>query len=158
MLLRSSHRYANFLRAIPLFSACDDMQLDRISSLGTRIGVEAGQCVVAEGSYGHDFYVVLSGRAEVRRSGQHIATIEAGGWFGELSVLDGERRDSSVVMRSAGELFVISRRDFAALIDTVPTVTRRLLVGMARRLHAADLAADAATTSDPDLVIPEPRR
>ena len=154
MLLRSSHRYANFLRPIPLFSSCDDAQLDRIASLGTRVGVEAGQLVVNEGAYGHDFYVVLSGRAEVRRGDQHIASIEAGGWFGELSVLDGERRDASVVMRTNGELFVIGRRDFAALIDTVPTVTRRLLVGMARRLHAAD----TASLSEADLEIPEPRR
>lgn len=155
MLLRSSQRHGNVLRGVPLFSACSDAQLDRLMSLGTQVGVDAGQTVVAEGTYGNDFYVVLSGLADVRRRGTHIATLESGEWFGELSVLDGDRRDASVVMRSAGELFVISRRDFAALIETIPTVTRKLLVGMARRLHAADSVAEPATA---DAGVPEPRR
>lgn len=140
MLLRSSNRYANFLRALPLFSACSDQQLDRVAGFGTRAGVEQDQVVIAEGGYGHDFFVILSGRADVVRGGRHVASLEAGDWFGELAVLDGERRDASVVMQSHGELFVISRREFAALIDAVPTVTRKLLVGMARRLHTIDAA------------------
>lgn len=161
MLLRNSHRYSSFLRELPLFAACTDAQLDRIAGAGTRSGVERGQVVVAEGSFGHDFYVLLSGRALVSRAGSYVTTLDAGTWFGELAALDGQRRDATVTMLSNGEVFVVGRREFASLIDLVPEVTRRLLVGMAQRLHVADAHTPPYGADLPPGVavpaIPEPR-
>lgn len=126
------------LRQVPLFSACDDDQLAQVDRLVERYDAREGEVVVREGEAGHELYVLVDGTAAVTRGGSLVAMLDAGQWFGELAVLDGTPRGATVTMTTPGRLLVVQQRHLFGLLETAPAVARRLLVGLARRLHEAD--------------------
>jgi CRP-like cAMP-binding protein len=67
-----------------------------------------------------------------------VGTLGAGDYFGELALLDGQKRDATIIATSPTEVLVIGVREFVTLLEDVPQLTRKLLGGMARRLHELD--------------------
>ena len=60
------------LKAVPLFAECDDKQLAFIATQVDEIDFVAGRDLCREGASGGEFFVILSGTAEVRRQGRHL--------------------------------------------------------------------------------------
>lgn len=126
------------LARVPLFQACDKKQLQQVDRLVERYDASEGEVMVKEGELGHELYVLVDGKAEVSRAGEVVATLGPGQWFGELSLLDGARRDATVTMVTPGRLLLLTQRELFGLLETAPTFNRRLLVGLAQRLHEAE--------------------
>ncbi|MEO7979531.1 MAG: cyclic nucleotide-binding domain-containing protein, partial [Sporichthyaceae bacterium] len=76
--------------------------------------------------------------------GTTVATLGPGDWFGELAVIDSSPRDATITATTPVELMVIGRRQFWATLQGSPTLMRKVIIGLARRLHEMD-ALDAAT-------------
>ncbi len=128
------------LARVPLFSACDDRALAALDRLVERYDAADGEVVVREGEPGTALYVLVDGTAVVDRGGAPVAVLGEGQYFGELAVLDGGPRNATVTMTAAGRVLVVQQRELFALLDD-PAVARRLLLGLARRLHEADVAS-----------------
>lgn len=126
------------LAAVPMFSACTKKELKEIAKLGERVRVSEGTALTNEGRIGHEFYVLLDGKAEVLRGGQQVSILGPGQWFGELALLDPARRSATVRMATDGELLEITQPSFYQLLEDIPLLSRRLLAGLARRLHEID--------------------
>src|SRR5688500_10424455 len=84
------------LGEVPLFTACNKKELGLIASAAREMAVSEGTVLCQQGEPGSDFYLVLSGEAVVRRNGRKVATIEAGGSFGELALLSRIPRNATV--------------------------------------------------------------
>ena len=128
------------LSQVPMFSACSRKDLGLIARYADELAVEAGEVIVKEGDAGREFFVLVDGKASVTRNGREIAMLGPGNYFGELSLLDGQKRDATVTTASPADLLVVGTREFSALLEDVPQITRKLLAGMARRLHELDTA------------------
>ena len=126
------------LANVPMFSACSKKDLDTLARLADEITVPEGKEIIREGDSGHEFYVVIEGKATVSRGGHEVGALGAGDYFGELALLDGQKRDATIVATAPTELLVIGVREFVTLLEDVPQLTRKLLGGMARRLHELD--------------------
>ena len=126
------------LSQVPMFSACSRKELDHVAKAADEVTVKAGDKIIREGETGHEFYVLIDGKATVSRGDHEVATLGPGDYFGELALLDGQKRDSTVVANDTSELLVIGVREFVSLLEDVPGLTRKLLGGMARRLHELD--------------------
>ncbi len=126
------------LRGVQMFSACTDKELAQIARACDEIAVEADAVVVEEGTAGEGFYLIVTGEADVTRGGRSVATVGAGQYFGELSLLDEAPRNASVTARTAMTLLRLRRREFSAVLDSWPGVAHKLLQQMARRLRQAD--------------------
>lgn len=126
------------LRAVPMFQTCNDKELGRIGKLAEQISAVAGEVVIAEGKTGHEFYVLVSGSANVTRAGKQVATLGPGDFFGELALLDPQPRAATVTMATDGELLEVTQREFWTLVDDIPGLARKLLQGLARRAHALE--------------------
>ena len=127
------------LRQIPLFSACTDDELELISARTTGVRVAAGDVLAREGQTGREFVVIVEGTAAVSKGGRPIATLGPGDFFGEIALLDNGPRTATVTAESDLVAEVSSHQEFAELIEGAPSLARKLLVGVARRLRAADL-------------------
>ena len=60
------------LQDVQLFSSCTVKELTQIARASDEVSVEAGTAIVTQGSLGHEFYLVLSGKVSViarRRAG-----------------------------------------------------------------------------------------
>jgi CRP-like cAMP-binding protein len=137
--MRGSNAAIENLRKVPLFSACSKDELRKIMSASTEMKFSAGTVLVSEGTTGHEFMVIAEGKARVDIGGKTIATLEAGDFFGEMSLLDGGPRTATVTAETDLVADVIAQREFAALIETAPHLARKLLKGLAIRLRAADV-------------------
>jgi CRP/FNR family cyclic AMP-dependent transcriptional regulator len=127
------------LRRVSLFSACTDKELEVIMGATTLLHFDAGTVLTTEGAGGHEFMVITEGKARVETAGITLATLSAGDFFGEISLLDSGPRTASVIAETDLTAEVIGQREFSALIERAPHLAKNLLVGLARRLRAADI-------------------
>ncbi len=129
------------LKSIWLFSACTNSELRRIRSSLDEVQVPKGKVLVEEGRIGLEFFLIVDGRAAVTRRGRKVVTLGPGDHFGELALLDRRPRSASVVSETEMDLLVLSQRQFNSLLQSVPTISRKMLAAMANRLREADAKA-----------------
>lgn len=126
------------LTKTPLFSACSKKDLALISKHSEHITIPAGTEMTTEGRVGYEFYVIVDGRATVKRKGRKVAVLSPGDSFGELSLLDRTPRNATVTADTDLDAVILGQREFSALLDLIPTLAHKLLVGLARRIHEVD--------------------
>jgi CRP/FNR family cyclic AMP-dependent transcriptional regulator len=128
-----------------LFGECSRSELKAIQKRAQLMSVKAGTTLCDEGDVGQTFYFILSGTASVLRRGRKQAEITAGGYFGELALLDRLPRSATVRAATDMELVAIEQRDFNKILKESPSTTRKLLVATASRLRNADTRAIATS-------------
>jgi CRP-like cAMP-binding protein len=133
--------YQAYLSQVPMFSRCTTAQLDRLADLGTAVSAPPGHDIVVEGDPGEEFFVITSGRAQVRRGGHDVAKLDAGDFFGELALFDNAPRNATVTADSDVALVSLSRIAFEKVIAEMPAIRESVLHGMAHRLHELDSRA-----------------
>jgi CRP/FNR family transcriptional regulator, cyclic AMP receptor protein len=141
MIARRRHRqsdYLDHLASVPLFSQCPKQELKNLAGRTADVTAEPGQRLIEQRQGAYDFFIIVSGEAEVSRNGRVVATLTDNDYFGELALLDPGRRNATVTARTPMELIVLSQWDFEQALDEAPGMTRRLLAGMARRLRELD--------------------
>jgi CRP-like cAMP-binding protein len=127
------------LRSIAMFSACTNQELDLVASRLSEHRAAAGEVLVTEGQTGRELFVIIEGSVTVSTPGRALAELHAGDFFGEIALLDDGPRTATVVAKTDVVLDVSSQREFTEMIIGAPSMTRKLLIGVARRLRAADL-------------------
>jgi CRP/FNR family transcriptional regulator, cyclic AMP receptor protein len=128
------------LSGVALFSPCAKHELRRIAALVDEIEAPKGRTLAREGDPGSEFFVVVNGTATATRRGRKVAEIGPGSFFGELALLDQGPRAATVTADTDMQLLVLSSRAFSSLLEDVPSVSRRILRGMAQRLRSAETA------------------
>src|SRR5262245_1951638 len=114
------------LSKVQMFSSLNKKELGLIARSADVVTVKPGPEIVTQGTPGHEFYLVVSGQAVVRRNGRKIATLGPGQYFGELALLDRGPRSATVTAETEVELAVISQREFLAVLNQVPAVAYKL--------------------------------
>ena len=129
------------LSTIWLFASCSVRDLRKVRQSLDEMTAEPGEVLTEEGSAGHEFFFIVKGTAAVKRKGRKVATLGPGKYFGELALLDRGPRSATVVAETDMELLVLEQRHFLGLLDTMPSLARKLLGAMAARLREADKLA-----------------
>lgn len=141
MSMRTRHGQTDYLAhltSVPLFAQCTKAELKSLARHTSDITAEPDQVLIKEGQGAYDFFVIVSGEAEVSREGRVVARLNDGDYFGEIGLLAPALRDATVTARSPMELIVLAQWDFEQALSEAPGMTRRLLAGMAHRLRELD--------------------
>ncbi|HET6171850.1 MAG TPA: cyclic nucleotide-binding domain-containing protein [Gaiellales bacterium] len=126
-----------FLRGVPLFSDVSDKDLHTIAvSMRRRVFVP-GEGIVAEGEGGIGFFFVEKGSVAITQTGERRATLGPGDHFGEIALLSGAERTATVSADSDVVCWGMPAWNFRPLVREQPSVTMKLLEGMARQLAGA---------------------
>ncbi len=110
------------------------------------------EVIVRQDEAGSSMFVIVSGRVRVvlQPSGGDVATIDAGGFFGEMSMLTGEPRTASVHAMGDVAAIEITAEHFRHLaLDRPDLVEHVTSVLAARRTGMQDARAAAAATVVP---------
>ena len=121
---------APLLAGVPLFAELPQKRLLKVARLAEVRQYLAGAVVARAGARGGVFYVVAAGRAEAVTPDGHSNVIEPGGFFGELSLIDGAPRAATVSALDGLVSVRISRADLMKLLDDEPTIAVGLLKGV----------------------------
>jgi putative ABC transport system ATP-binding protein len=119
LLCQILQQYPLFRELTPavLANVADKMSLQRFSS---------GSEIVRQGEPGTDFYVIAQGEVEVRTSGKFLTRLDAGSYFGEVSLLTEQPRNATV--QAVGEVacFSLAKEDFQAVVATSGSFEQQL--------------------------------
>ena len=138
MRLRKSHK-VDAIRKVPLFSKLSRKALEAVASTADEMDLPAGKTLTREGEPGREFFVLLTGTAEVQRQGKRIATLGPGDFLGEIALVTKVPRTATVTTTSEARALVLTDRDFAALLKRSPEVGQGVLAALGERL-ASDLS------------------
>lgn len=122
----------------------------RVSRICRELKFTPGQSLVNEGDIGDTMFVIVQGDVSVTRNGVQLACLSAGEHFGELGLLEAEKRSASVSGTTFGSALLVSRRDLHDFCSREPALGNALLWRLLRtlgdRLRTTNaLAAGAAT-------------
>ena len=124
------------LKKIPLFSDLSGDDLQRLGSWTDEVDLPAGKPLIHQGNFPHEFMVLESGTAQVTHDGQHLADLGPGDFFGEMALLEEQRRMASVVTTSDATIIVMHSRNFRAMEEAMPEVAARIIAVMQERQKA----------------------
>jgi CRP/FNR family cyclic AMP-dependent transcriptional regulator len=128
-------RRVELLAGCPLFKGIDDDGLVALAERATQVDFPAGHVIARQGEIGTGFFVVIEGQVRVVRDGKPVATLGAGEFFGELSVLDRMPRNAMVAADVPTTCLALASWDFEAVLLEQPALTLAILRGVARRLR-----------------------
>ena len=110
----------------------------------------AGEVIFRKGDPGDALYVILRGQVKIvlPSDGEEealLGVLEAGDFFGELSLIDGQVRSASVFAAEETEALILHRDHFLELVRNSPEFALDLLAALSQRLRQSDeVIADAA--------------
>lgn len=131
---------STLLAEVPFFTLLDDQEREELAAQVDLVEVPAGQILFNYGDPGGAMYIIRSGEVEVfikDDTGERIVLERPseGDFFGELSLLDGGPRTSSVLVVRDLEALLVDREDLELFLRLHPTATIDLLTAMGKRLR-----------------------
>jgi CRP-like cAMP-binding protein len=135
-----------FLRSISLFRELEEPQIQRLAEIAREEPVPSRKVIFREGDPVDAFYLVKSGlvtvfREEKGKPLQVLARLEAGGFFGEMGLLnDKARRVASARTVLPTTLLRIEKDDLIALLAENPMLELKFRAEVIRR-HGMNVSA-----------------
>ena len=141
------------LQSVPLFSAMTLEQLEAIHSCLSEQHYTKGEVIFNEGDIGDEMYIVADGQVDILlnlESGEplHLATVEAGSYFGEMAVLDRDPRSAAAKVTEDARLFVLKGEQLKELIYVMPEIAFTIFRVLSERLRRSDRRLDSLTRKD----------
>ncbi len=132
---------ASLLAQSQLFGDLPLADRKRIVQLCTRKRFAAKQVVFHQGEPGREMFIVVAGRLKVSvtsEDGKELSffIFRESDIFGELALLDGERRSATVTAIGPCELLLLHHYDFKRLLSEHPVIGLKLLSLLAGRVRA----------------------
>lgn len=136
------------LKAIPLFDEIkgNEEYMKALLNICRMQHFKSGEIIIKEGDVGSEMFIVHKGGVEIlkrTRAGDDYTVIKLKAdqnvFFGELALIDDDKRSATVTASQDSDFIVISKSDFIKLGNTLPIVglviTRAISIILAGRLR-----------------------
>ena len=141
------------LKTVSLFWDLDIVELGYISEKMVSKKFESGNLIFLEETKGENLFFVVEGSVKVTRLSKDgreviLAMLNAGDFFGEMSLLDGESRSANVIALEDTEVLSLYRDGFLDVLNDYPKIAIQLLKEMTSRLRKSDRQIVSLSLSD----------
>jgi CRP/FNR family cyclic AMP-dependent transcriptional regulator len=139
------------LRQVPLFESLDDKAAKELSDLLETLDCKAETFLFRTGDAGDAMYLIEHGKVRIcvqTIDGREVTLTELGrgDFFGEMALLNGQRRSADAVVAEDARLALLSREHFLSFMRSSPDVALEMLTALANRLrHTDELLRHSAT-------------
>lgn len=116
----------NRLKSLPLFESVPDEDLAKIEPFVSEVSVAEGKVLVTEGDWAYSFMAIEHGTAEVRRGDTKVADLGPGDFFGEVGLLETDRRTATVVATAPMGLITLDQWDMRRLEKAIPSAAETI--------------------------------
>jgi CRP-like cAMP-binding protein len=121
------------LRSVALFAGLSPGELERLSSVTDEVALPSGTHLIDEGAFAHEFLLIISGSAEVRRGGEVLAELGPGDFAGEIGAMRDATRNATVIATSELVAIVMTDRDLRHVAQDMPSVAAQIDAAIAAR-------------------------
>lgn len=131
------------LKRIGLFSNLSLEQLEAINQVAEEAEYLPGEIILREGEQGEKLYLLLEGEVEIVKDHgtphqRTLARMAAVSYFGEMAILDNERRSATCVSSSHARLLTLDGPSLKALILQMPEISFAIFPTLTARLRTAE--------------------
>jgi CRP-like cAMP-binding protein len=127
-------RRLELLERVPLFAGLNRRELGRLSIRFYEKAYAADETIFVEGEPGKALFVVLDGRVTIWRAGhagpEMLASLDPGGYFGELALIDDEPRFASARAEEPSVLLVLYKTEFDHLTEGHSRLAIRVMTNL----------------------------
>ena len=125
----------NSLKSIPLFNELTKSDLSSLTKIIHNRTYVPNEFIFSAGDPGIGLYIIREGEVEIERQNTYqvkkrLATFSKGDFFGELALVDGEKRSASAIAKTACKLAVIFKPDLDEFIEKYPRKGIKILTGI----------------------------
>jgi len=117
---------AKDLETVPLFGGLSKKERQHVAGYADVVDLPIGYHLCDQGAFAHEFFVLLDGGVEVTQDGRHLTDLGPGDFFGEVALIEGDRRTASVVASTPITAIVMHQRDFDAMQRELPHVAEKI--------------------------------
>ncbi|HET9000149.1 MAG TPA: cyclic nucleotide-binding domain-containing protein [bacterium] len=136
------------IEKVPLFAGLSKREFSQIAGLVDEVEAPAGTRLATIGEAGHELFIIVEGEARVTTQPGRTASLRAGDFFGEMSLLDGEPRSATVEASTPIRLLVLGHREFWQLLDRTASLVHKIMHALCQRVrHAEKSVLDVKGTS-----------
>ena len=126
------------LERVSVFSALSEELRTQIAERSEIIEYGSGEFIVQQGDQGDSLYIIRTGLCGVylKKNGtleKRIATIDSGGFFGEMSLLTGEPHSATVRAMEDTSVIMIDKENFSKILTDNPSISVQLGEVLAER-------------------------
>ena len=122
------------LAQIPLFASLSKRERAQVARAADEVEVPEGKRLVEQGRFAYEFVAIEEGTAEVVQDGKTIRELGPGDFFGEIGLLEAERRTASVIAKSPMKLIVVFGPQLRSLERDMPQLQEQLRAAIRERL------------------------
>jgi CRP/FNR family transcriptional regulator, cyclic AMP receptor protein len=97
--------------------------------------VAKGEIIFDQGDPGDVMYLIKSGTVALMKGDIVLETVEANGVFGEMALVDSEKRSARAVASSDCQLIPVDAKWFFFMVEQTPYFARHVMKIMADRLR-----------------------
>jgi CRP/FNR family transcriptional regulator, cyclic AMP receptor protein len=117
---------ASQLKRIPIFADVPDEDLSVVTTFATSEEVPEGKVIVKEGDFANTFMAIEEGTAKVTRGGEHVGDLGPGDIFGEVGLIEKEKRTATVEATSRVRLIKIENWELQRMKKKLPNVYEQI--------------------------------
>jgi CRP-like cAMP-binding protein len=144
---------SGILAPVPLFAPLTREQRDELAARAVERLYGKGEAIVRQGDAGGSMFVVCRGRVRVMEaSGRELATFEAGGYVGEMSMLTGQPRSATVEAVEECEVVELTAASLREVALANPEVVTRISAVVAERQADLERQKTEAAAGRPAIV------
>jgi CRP-like cAMP-binding protein len=123
------------LQLIPFFKELSKKEISLLTNIIHNRNYLAGEFVFYQGDPGIGLYIIRDGEVIIQRSVESkeiisLATFSRGDFFGELALVDGEKRSASAIAKTDTRLAAIFKPDLDEFIENYPKKGIKILQGI----------------------------
>ncbi len=124
-----------YLQSIPLFQSMGKRDIDLLMRIIHNRSYVQGEYIFYQGDPGIGLYIIRDGDVRIQRDSDGgekviLATFSKGDFFGELALVDGEKRSASAIAQSDVRVSVIFKPDLDEFIEKYPKKGIKILDGI----------------------------
>jgi len=143
-------RVSGILAPVALFAPLAPEQRDELAARAVERMYGQGEKIVCQGEPGGSMFVVHRGRVRVvEASGRELAAFEAGGYFGEMSMLTGQLRSATVEAVEECQVVELTAASLREVALANPEVVTRISAVVAERQADLDRQKAEAAAGRP---------
>ena len=122
------NRKLELLRKINLFESLSYSELVKVLNIVQIDRKSQGDIIIREGDAGDKLYIIVNGSVDVMKDEVYLTSLQRGGHFGEMALIDNDLRSATVRAREDCDLLLIERNDFYPLLKAEPHLSVKILL------------------------------
>ena len=148
-----SQDVTSLLSKVDLFSDLDHEELAHVAGVVQLRSLAKDETIFSAGDPADAVYIIATGKVKIvvtSTDGRDfiLTILGAGQVFGEMALLESAPRSAAVITASQVDVLTIRRKDFHQMLTSTPSISKKLLAILSRRLRRANSKMESLAYMD----------